>query len=478
MAQVLNFHKYFQKEFTYFFYAMTFLGLLGNLIDLVLLGADWKLIFIVYNVVTILLLLINAAVFLFKKSRLKPAFAFTLYTVYLNLIASNATDIYFGETYSIYLLRETIFVCFLLTAAFMFVGQLHGLIVGISFSIYFITSVILSKDNFLLSNIFTILAVFLSYVVILSFFESFLNRALIRIQEDSQLIREQNEELSAINQELKSVNEELGESQKQINAQHEELITLSESLYKQNEELGDKNNMLEDAIHQKTKFFSIVAHDLKSPISSITSLTQQMLENYDNMTEEKKKNWLSKILSSTKLLFELLENLLMWSRSQTGMIELNPELIELDETVEKVFSIYKNYASNKSIKLEKNIDSKIHVNADRMMVETIIRNITSNAIKYSFENHTVFVSAEIKGQYVIVTVIDEGVGMSPAKVKTIFSFDDNSISLGTSGEKGTGLGLRLCKEFIEKHNGTIRVESIKDKGTSISFSLPKVVKAN
>jgi len=193
------------------------------------------------------------------------------------------------------------------------------------------------------------------------------------------------------------------------------------------------------------------------------------------MTEEKKKIWLTKSLSSTKLLYELLENLLIWSRSQIGMIEVNPELINLDETIEKIFNIYRNYASNKSIQLIKQVNPDLTVNADKMMLETVLRNLTSNAIKYSFENGTVTVYAKKNNQHIVVSVVDTGVGIQPERKNILFALENNSFTIGTSGEKGTGLGLRICKEFIEKHNGKIWIEQETEKGTTISFTFPSVI---
>ncbi len=335
MVQSLGFHKYFEKEISLFYYILSFLGIVGNGLDIITIYIHNPNIELDLNIIAITSLISAALLYNRKVLSLKTAFAIALYTIYINIVLSNFASNWDGNEkyHEFYLLRETIFLGFIITAAFLFVDRMHGMIIGISFLIYYTYTAYTSKSEFLITNIYIIFVIFVSYILTLNLFNKFINGSLKRIEEDSQTIKAQNDELT-------EVNDELMETQTQINAQHEELITLSESLYKQNQDLEDKNIKLEDAIHQKSKFFSIIAHDLKSPISSITSLTEQMLENYENMTEEKKKVWLNKSLNSTKFLYELLENLLVWSRSQIGVIELNTELISLNETIEKIFNIY------------------------------------------------------------------------------------------------------------------------------------------
>jgi len=467
MVQKLGFHKYYEKKLSLFYYILSLLGVVGNILDILTIYLKNPTYELYLNIVAIVLLIIAMALYNRQLISLKTGFIIAIYTIYGNMLLSNYAFVH-EQFHEFYLLRETIFVGFLVTATFLFVNQKNGLLIGFTYLLFYTFAVYDSGSEFLISNLYIIFIIFTCYMLTLSLFYRFINNSINTIQEDALIIKTQNERLTL-------ANKELSESQIQINAQHEELITLSESLYKQNEDLGDKNKKLEDAVHQKSKFFSIIAHDLKSPISSITSLTEQMLENYENMTEEKKKGWLHKSLHSTKLLYELLENLLVWSRSQIGMIELNPEAINLNETIEKILNIYRNYASNKSVNLITSLKKDVLIFADKMMLETVLRNLISNAIKYSFEYGTVFIKAEMSDQHIIVSVIDSGVGISPGKQNTLFDLNDNVITLGTSGEKGTGLGLRISKEFIEKHNGKIWIESKAKEGTSINFSIPNVI---
>jgi signal transduction histidine kinase len=474
MGQKHQFHIFSQKELNYFYYALSAFGIVANLMDNFTLGTKWNFIFSIYNWVTISLILIGIALFRFKKLALKPAFSISVFSIFLNLILSNITDMYLGESYVLCLLRQTIFVCFITAVTFLFISRVHGTVLGCIFAIYYTISTIVSHDEFLIANLGNILGIFIAFILVLSYFQTYLKQAVYKIKSDAAIIVEQNEELMAINQELTAVNQELTESQKQINAQHEELLTLSESISFQNQMLEDKNTKLEVAITEKAKLFSIIAHDLKSPISSTTSLTELMLDKFEEMPEEKKKIWLSKILSSNNLLYELLENLLMWSRSQTGALELEPVEIHLKESIEKIISIYKNFAAQKSVVLVMDVVDDLFINADKMMIETVLRNLISNALKYSFENGIVTVGARQEGKYVKIFVQDNGIGIKDDQVKTILNGSDIKSTLGTSGEKGTGLGLRISREFIEKHNGTICVENM--NGTRVSFTIPLSVK--
>lgn len=467
MTKISGFHKYFEKEIALFYYVLSLLGIIGNGIDIITLYIKNPTYELELNIIAIVFLFSSAYLYYKKVISLKTAFIIAIYVIYSNMILSNIC-LNHGRFFEYFLLREAIFAGFMVTAAFLFTDQKHGFIVGISFMLYYTIAVIDSKNEFLITNLYIIFVVFISYILILNLFNKFIHQSISRIQEDALLIKNQNELLT-------EKNDELNESQTQINAQHEELLTLSESLYKQNEELEDKNKKLEDAIHQKSKFFSIIAHDLKSPISSITSLTEHILEDYENMAEEKKKNWLNKSLRSTKLLYELLENLLIWSRTQIGMVEIHAEPIDISETVEKIINIYKNYASNKSVNLVKAVKNDLTLCADRMMIETILRNLISNAIKYSYEHGVVIIQAEKVDQQVVITVVDSGVGISSGRQTSLFDLEDALVTLGTSGEKGTGLGLRICKEFIEKHNGSIWVESEANKRTAVNFSIPNVI---
>jgi signal transduction histidine kinase len=222
----------------------------------------------------------------------------------------------------------------------------------------------------------------------------------------------------------------------------------------------------------KDKFFSIIAHDLKNPIGAFMNVSELLANMYETFSKEEILEILHEINSYAKRLFSLLENLLIWSKSQTGKIEIDPDLEKLDLVVSNCISILDLSAENKNIKLINEVDPNIVINADINMITTVIRNLMSNSIKYTMPGGEVKVSAVKDTKFVEVVVSDSGIGMSPETIGKLFRIDQHHTTPGTSNEKGTGLGLILCKEFVEKHNGRIWVTSVEDKGSEFHFTVP------
>jgi len=222
----------------------------------------------------------------------------------------------------------------------------------------------------------------------------------------------------------------------------------------------------------KDKFFSIIAHDLKNPIGAFMNVSELLANMYETFSKEEILEILHEINSYAKRLFSLLENLLIWSKSQTGKIEIDPDLEKLDLVVSNCISILDLSAENKKIKLINEVDPNIVINADINMITTVIRNLMSNSIKYTMPGGEVKVSAVKDTKFVEVVVSDSGIGMSPETIGKLFRIDQHHTTPGTSNEKGTGLGLILCKEFVEKHNGRIWVTSVEDKGSEFHFTVP------
>jgi PAS domain S-box-containing protein len=237
-------------------------------------------------------------------------------------------------------------------------------------------------------------------------------------------------------------------------------------------ELVKKNTELKNAIAQKDKFFSILAHDLKSPFGHILNFTNLLVDEYDSFPEKKRRLFIELINKSSKQIYLLLENLLDWSRSQGGKIEFFPQKVNLDRIVIEVMELLSNSANTKKINLSKDIPSKLTLKADDYMLKTILRNLVGNAIKFTDKQGNVHISAAISGNEVIISITDNGVGMAQESIDSVFSLNNAYTKDGTEGEKGTGLGLLLCKEFIEIHGGKLSIKSKEGEGSVFSFSLP------
>jgi signal transduction histidine kinase len=245
---------------------------------------------------------------------------------------------------------------------------------------------------------------------------------------------------------------------------HTELTAVNNKVQQQNLELQDLNAT-------KDKFFSIISHDLKGPLNSLTSFSALLINHTDSLTKEEITLLAKDLDKSLKNLFALLENLLEWSRSQTGNIEFKPEAFDLQELLELNKELLGAQAQNKQISIVNNSIGHLVVNAHKHSVNTVVRNLVSNAIKFTPAGGTISMKITADRNTATVSIQDTGVGMNKEIQEKLFRIDTKHSTRGTADEKGTGLGLILCKEFIEKNGGKIWVESEPGKGTSFYFTL-------
>ncbi|PKL81903.1 MAG: hypothetical protein CVV24_12910 [Ignavibacteriae bacterium HGW-Ignavibacteriae-3] len=239
------------------------------------------------------------------------------------------------------------------------------------------------------------------------------------------------------------------------------------------DELKKSQENLKELNATKDKFFSIVAHDLKSPFQGLLGFSNLLAENYDDLLDEEVKKISNNIYKATKNLFSLIEHLLSWSRLQTNRMECNIETLELRAVVIYVVNLITPNAIAKSISLEDNIGEEISVLADERMLSSVLENLVTNAIKFTRKGGAVTISASIIDDFIEICVSDTGVGIPKEDLDKLFRIDHTHTMKGTDGEIGTGLGLILCHEMIQKLGGTIWVQSEVDRGTSIYFTLPK-----
>jgi len=238
------------------------------------------------------------------------------------------------------------------------------------------------------------------------------------------------------------------------------------------EEIKQKNEELQIINSEKDKFFSIIAHDLRSPFNGFLGLTELMVTDLHNMTLEDINRIAGELNKSAKNLYRLLTNLLEWSKMQGGMVTFSPEKLSLKKITDESLKIFVATAKRKQIEIEELIGEDIFVNADKSMLETIIRNLVSNAIKFSNAGSKVNISADDTNNNVEISVTDNGIGMSKDLVDNLFKIDKQTTRKGTENEPSTGLGLLLCKEFIEKHGGTLSLESETGRGSVFKVILP------
>jgi signal transduction histidine kinase len=229
---------------------------------------------------------------------------------------------------------------------------------------------------------------------------------------------------------------------------------------------------LEHLNHQKDKFFSLVSHDLRGPLNAFLGYSGLISDQIDTMEKENLREYASIIHESGTRLSRLLENLLEWSRVQMGGIEFSPEQVDLKALIDTNISLFLPQAEQKEISLQSTTRHPVLLTADANMLDTVVRNLISNAIKFTSVQGSVVVSTQSASDDVHFTVKDTGVGMTADKVEKLFLLEEHMSTTGTSGETGTGLGLQFCKEYVEKHGGRIRVESNEGMGSVFTVSLP------
>jgi len=222
----------------------------------------------------------------------------------------------------------------------------------------------------------------------------------------------------------------------------------------------------------KDKFFSIISHDLKNPFASLLSISELMVENFNDTDKDDHRAGFRKINQSVKHLLDLLENLLTWSRSQRGRIKYEPYKFNLSALIQENINLHRLAAEKKGIVLQAPDQEEIFAYGDRDMINSVVRNLMTNALKFTDRDRKVMVRLESIGGLIQVNVVDEGIGIPGEYIGKLFRIDEKYKAVGTAGEKGTGLGLIICREFVEKNGGELSVQSKQGIGSTFSFTLP------
>jgi signal transduction histidine kinase/tetratricopeptide (TPR) repeat protein len=239
-----------------------------------------------------------------------------------------------------------------------------------------------------------------------------------------------------------------------------------------NDEIEQQKNDLENLINAKDRLFSIIGHDLRNPFNSIKGFADLLIENGEVYTESKKNNFLKIISNSALRASELLNNLLLWANSQTGKVAFKPEKLALNEQILDVIYLLEAQALGKDIEIKTKLAPAIFVKADKNMVNTILRNLISNAIKFTNKKGLIKIESKVLKTEVEVSIKDNGVGILKEDIDNLFNISNKKTTNGTAEEKGSGLGLVLVKEFIKKNKGKLKVTSKPNKGSTFKFTLP------
>lgn len=257
-----------------------------------------------------------------------------------------------------------------------------------------------------------------------------------------------------------------------INDYTSELQLTTEELSNTNDRLKESEKELTHLNQAKDRFFSIIGHDLRAPIGNFKTITEMLLDEDELLDAQTRKELLLEMKNSAATLFELLENLLHWAKSQSNKMPYKPKAIEMENLIEKTLKIFAANAKNKKVELRSKIQQPAKVWADPNSVQSVLRNLLSNAIKFTPKNGKITLSLEKNNGKAQIAVEDTGIGISNENKKKLFRLDKYFTTPGTNDEPGSGLGLILCKEFVEKNNGTIWAESEIGRGSRFIFTLP------
>jgi signal transduction histidine kinase len=315
------------------------------------------------------------------------------------------------------------------------------------------------KKNSNLNIFFIVLLILTIFLIILIYSRLMIKKKRNKeLRENNNLINKQKNQLSVNLLELQKLNNILEQ-------QKEEIVTTSKELKIANKQLTELNAT-------KDKFFSIIAHDLRSPFNGILGFSELLIENVKEFETAESERYLEIINSSAKNTLVLLNNLLFWAKSQTGQINFNPKKIVLASIIQEIIKTSNSVAKIKDISLNYIKSDEIEAYADENMLLVILRNLISNAIKFTNPKGKINVYTLQNDNFIEIAVSDNGVGMNEETRKKLFDISTNITSPGTANEKGSGLGLILCKEFVEKHGGKIWIESEEGKGSIFYFTLP------
>lgn len=274
------------------------------------------------------------------------------------------------------------------------------------------------------------------------------------------------------NKKLKTQKEEISRNNEKLKELNDSLIVEKKKVDRLNKQLQENEKNLIETNQTKDKFFSIISHDLRNPFASVLSFSRLLKRDIDHLSKEELKELASELDRSVLKINNLLENLLQWSRAQTGKIQYNPERFNIKDVIRDNVRLFEANTLEKNIDIFDRVHDGIQVWGDVNMTDTIVRNLLSNALKYTYPGGYIEIRSHKHPDMIEIAIADNGVGISEEDQDKLFRVDSLHSSYGTSEEKGSGLGLLLCKEFAQKQGGNIYINSKAGKGSVVSFTIP------
>lgn len=310
----------------------------------------------------------------------------------------------------------------------------------------------------------------LSFIAMLSVVGAYINIKTRSLKKQKLILERTVEERTM---ELKSEKMKVEAANQDLEKSRYQLAKINELQEKWLRELSESEQELLESNESKDKLFSLISHDLRSPFRSLMIYSEGMMKRLDEMTPEEIRSYLKNVHKSAENIYKLVEDLLEWSRVHTGRIECNPAVFDVSGVVDEIINVLSANAEKKRISIINNVEENCLVSADKGMINSVINNLISNAIKFTYNGGMIEISAQAAEDTVEISVKDDGVGLSPEDMEKLFKVGSHFHREGTAKEKGTGLGLILCKELIEKNDGNISVISKLGEGSTFIVTLPR-----
>ena len=451
------------KGAVFIYYIYTITSCLGYFMDI--FNFRKTSVIIVYdNLTTILITIISFLLYLFKKLNLKVGFGIILYAALVNIFIGTFTDPY-SEVRILFFLRDSLFIVFLITLSALIINKIHALI----FTFFYIADVIIltvfTNNYFLIESFYLIILFVTVYAFLIYYFVNIIEHSIEELERDKNIILEKNEIVNETNTLLE-------ERQQLIEEQSEILTAQTAVLGEQSEQLKVKNRELEQLNKTKDKFLSIMAHDLKNPLNVIINFADLLEKRYHDLDDEKRLKYLNILNVTSAKTLELLLNLLTWTRSQSSTISFEPENTNVGVLLEKNINLLIDNSNAKRINVNRDIQPGCMAYIDKNMIETVVRNLFSNAVKFTSKGGEISVGCTKFNKEIEVQIRDTGIGMDIETLENLFKLDKGRSRPGTDGETGTGLGLLLCKDFVEKNGGKLQATGKENEGSTFTFTLP------
>jgi signal transduction histidine kinase len=460
---IRDFNAYIKRGAATIFTAYVVISILGYLIDIVSF----------YNVVTLMfynnlsaIAVTLCAYFFYRagKISLKTSLAIMLYTMVASVIFGTFTDLHSPVRLYIFL-RDSLMIVILISIAALVVSKTHALIITILYLLTLIGLTIAIQSPFLVSSSYLIFLVVIAYVLIINYFVGVIEKSISEREGNLQLIKRQHDEVHEANEQLQERQLQIEEQSEELEAQAADLKLKSALLMETNVELGRLNAT-------KDRFISILAHDLKNPFHAILGFAELLENEYNNLNDNEKLGYIKELNLVAQKTYTLLEDLLQWALSQSNSIQYNPKKLNVGLLFKECLPFISESAKSKKITIKEQLPPSCISFADEQMLNTIIRNLLSNAVKFTSVGGEIAIKCINLNNEIFVEISDTGIGMDEETQRNLFQMDKTHSKTGTSGETGTGLGLLLCKDFIEKNGGKIWFSSYPGKGSTFSFSLP------